>query len=224
MFVDKEIITTRFKPLRSGDLLADVQKRMQREENYILPVVDHTTHALIGQLGYQEVEKAGKGKKVSNLELERPVKIYRGQHLFEAASLILKYERTLLPVVDDEWTLLGILERETVLEILPQLLNVTVPGSVISITLDRRDFTVSEIVQLIETEEARILGMTVENELGANGYSRLEISFKLNVEDVSRVAAALRRYDYEVSTNSENEIFSEDIQTRADELLNYIDM
>src|SRR5699024_498747 len=224
MFVDKEIITTRFKPLRSGDLLADVQKRMQREENYILPVVDHTTHALIGQLGYQEVEKAGKGKKVSNLELERPVKIYREQHLFEAASLILKYVRTLLAVVDDEWTLLGILARETVLEILPQLLNVTVPGSVISITLDRRDFTVSEIVQLIETEEARILGMTVENELGANGYSRLEISFKLNVEDVSRVAAALRRYDYEVSTNSENEIFSEDIQTRADELLNYIDM
>ncbi|HLR31902.1 MAG TPA: CBS domain-containing protein, partial [Fodinibius sp.] len=207
---------------KSTDTISLVKKRMEEEKNYTLPIVDRTTRALIGQVNYEALLKADPDNSIADIDLDEAVKVYRGQHIFEAARLLLQYERELLPVVDEEWTMLGIIERNHVLEILPQMLNVTEPGSVITITLDRMDFSLTEVVNIMETEGARILGMTVEKSQHAD--QSFEISFKLDLKDISRVAAALRRYDYAAVTNSENEIFNQDLETRADELLKFIDM
>lgn len=215
-------ISSTFIPLTGSDTVGAVMKRMQMEGISTLPVVDSTTQALIGQLFYEDLEDVDSGSAVSDVDLKEPVKIYYGQHIFEAARLLLQYERKLLPVIDRDWTFLGVLKKVSVMQILSKLLNVADPGSVITITLDRIDFSISELVHIIEMESAKILCMTVEKPTQAD--QTFKISFKLDLQDVSRVAAALRRYDYLVSTNSENEIFSEDIETRADELLKYIDM
>lgn len=222
MLVDKKHIVSNFSPLKGSDTVSEVKKRMQEQGVDTLPVVDSATHALIGQLSLDNLQQADKDQFISDIDLNEPVKIYRGQHIFEAARLMLQYERTFLPVVDEEWTMLGVLKKEHILGKLSEMLNVAEAGSVITVTLDRIDFSISEIVHLIETESAKILGMTVEKPKQSDQTFR--VSFKLDLQDVSRVAAALRRYDYIVSTNSENEIFNEDIENRADELLKYIDM
>ena len=222
MLVKEQLIASEFNPLKSTDTISLVKKRMEEEKNYTLPIVDRTTRALIGQVNYEALLKADPDNSIADIDLDEAVKVYRGQHIFEAARLLLQYERELLPVVDEEWTMLGIIERNHVLEILPQMLNVTEPGSVITITLDRMDFSLTEVVNIMETEGARILGMTVKKSQHAD--QSFEISFKLDLKDISRVAAALRRYDYAAVTNSENEIFNQDLETRADELLKFIDM
>ena len=222
MLVQKKLITSKFTPLKGSDTVGPVKERMQKNDLDILPVVDSTTHALIGQLSFDEIQRAEEEQSVADIDLNEPVKIYRGQHIFEAARLMLQYERNFLPVVDEEWTMLGVLKKEHTLEKISEMLNVAEEGSVITVTLDRIDFSISEIVHLIETESAKILGMTVEKP--SQPDQTFKVSFKLDLQDVSRVAAALRRYDYVVSTNSENEIFNEDIENRADELLKYIDM
>ena len=131
---------------------------------------------------------------------------------------MLQHELRLLPVVDEEWTFLGILTKEQVLESLSRMLNLAEFGSVITVEIERIDFSISEIVQIIETEGAKILGVTVETE------QKFEVSFKLNLKDVSRVVAGLRRYEYQVLAQSESTVFGEDLEHRADELLKYIDM
>jgi predicted transcriptional regulator len=195
---------------------------MEESGIHTLPVVDSTTHALIGQVSLRQLDGAEEGQVVSDLELEEPVKVYRSQHIFEAARLFLQYERQILPVIDEEWTLLGVITRDVILEHLAQLLNVAESGSAITVTLDRIDFSISEIVNIIETEGAKILGMTVEKP--SESQQTFTISFVLDIQDVSRVAAALRRYDYIVATDSENEVLRDDLENRADELIKYIDM
>ncbi|WP_372633808.1 CBS domain-containing protein [Fodinibius sp.] len=222
MLVKKNLITSDFNPLKGTDTVEAVKKRMEEENVYTLPVTDSTTHALIGQISRDALAEADPTSSVAEIDLDEPVKIYREQHIFEAARLMLQYEQEILPVVDEEWTLLGIIEKKRVLEKIPQMLNVTETGSVISVMLDRRDLSIAEVVNIMETEGAKILGMTVEKSR-ESGHS-FEISFKLDLEDVSRVAAALRRYDYVISTSSENEVFNQDLETRADELLRFIDM
>jgi len=195
---------------------------MEESGIYTLPVVDSTTHALIGQVSLRQLDGSEEGQVVSDLELEEPVKVYRSQHIFEAARLFLQYERQILPVIDEEWTLLGVISRGVILEHLAQLLNVAESGSAITVTLNRIDFSISEIVNIIETEGAKILGMTVEKP--SEPQQTFAISFVLDIQDVSRVAAALRRFDYIVATDSENEVLRDDLENRADELIKYIDM
>lgn len=222
MLVKKNLILSNFNPLKGTDTVDAVKKRMEEENVCTLPVTDSTTHTLIGQVTRDALEEADPTDSVAEIDLDEPVKVYREQHIFEAARLMLQYEQEMLPVVDEEWTLLGIIEKKQVLEKIPQMLNVTEPGSVISVILDRRDLSITEVVNIMETEGAKILGMTVEK--SQQPGQSFEISFKLDLEDVSRVAAALRRYDYVISTSSENEVFNQDLETRADELLKFIDM
>lgn len=222
MLANKSLIVTDFAPLSGSDLVGKARQRMEEEQLGMLPVVDETTQKLIGQLQQKKLERTPDNTRIAELELDEAVKLYRGQHIFEAARLMLQHELRLLPVVDEEWTFLGVLGKQEVLESLSRMLNLAEFGSVITVEVSRADFTISEIVQIIETEGGKILGVTVE--MPDKTDQQFEVSFKLNLKDVSRVVSALRRYDYRVVTQSESTVFGEELEDRADELLNYINM
>jgi hypothetical protein len=216
-------VNTDIRVLKDADTVVEALKQMESLEVRMLPVVDHSTHKLIGQIQNTKLRNAeSETTTVSDFKLDEPIKIFNNQHLFHAIRLMLQYELRLLPVVDEEWKFQGIIKKQQVLESLGQMLNLTEYGSVITIELDQRDFTLAEIVQLIEGEGGKILGITVEPPDAEK--INYEISIKLNLQDVSRVGAALRRYGYTILTEAESETFNVDLETRADELLNYLDM
>lgn len=222
MLINKSITHNDFEPLTANDTVAEVKTRMEEGELETLPVVDSTTQKLIGQIKYDILLKADDNAAISDLGLNEAVKIYQGQHVFEAARLMLQYELKSLPLVDEQGTYLGVITKQEILESLSRMLNLAQTGSVITIELDPVDFTLSEIVQLIETEGAKILGITVES--SEDTPKSFEVSFKLNLEDVSHVTSALKRYDYNIVVESESTVFGKDLEHRADELIKYIDM
>lgn len=222
MLVTKSILQTDFLPLQGSDTVAEVKPRMDELDISVLPVVDQTTQKLIGQVAYNQLEQANKETLVSDLELDEAIKVYKGQHIFEAARLILQYELEYLPLVDKEWKFLGGIDRQRVFYCITRMLNVQEEGSVLTIELNPIDFSISELVQIVETEGAKILGLTVE--IPDSTRNTFEVSLKLNMKDLSRVTAALKRYDYQVLVESESTIFGKDLEDRADELLKYIDM
>ncbi|HEX6981140.1 MAG TPA: CBS domain-containing protein [Balneolaceae bacterium] len=222
MLINKSIIIDDFKPLVTSDSVETGKERMRQQSAKKLPVIDRTTRKLIGQITYNQLQEAQQDVLIADLSLGEAIKVYDGQHLFEAAKLMLQYELKALPVVDEEWTFLGIITKQEVLDALTRMLNLAEFGSVITIELNHSDFTISEIVQIIEVEDAKILGLTVEPPNEAN--QAFEVSIKLNLQDISRISAALRRYGYTVFTGLEAEVLNEDIENRAGELLRYLDM
>lgn len=210
-------------PLKARDSVLKAEQQMEELNSDYLPVVDSTTHKLIGQISRKTLRNlSDDARYISDISLEEAIKIYDAQHVFEAMRLMLQYERCSIPVVDDQMTFLGTVRKQEVLEALTGMLNLAEYGSIVTIELQRRDFSLTEIVHLVETEGAKILGIAVE--VPDADTSLYEVSIKLNIRDVSRVAASLRRYGYFVSTESGAEAFGMDLETRADELIKYIDM
>ena len=222
MLTTTSITKTGFEPLQGTDAVSEVKGRMQKMGVKRLPVVDPTTQKLIGQLSADRLPDGESDAVVADLELDEAVKIYEGQHIFEAVRLMLQYELQFLPLVDDEWTFLGMISKQQVLQALSRMLNLAEEGSVVTVELEPIDFSISELVQIVETEGAKILGLTVETP--DSTQQTFHVSLKLNMKDISRVTAALKRYDYEVIVESENTVFGKDLEHRADELLKYIDM
>lgn len=223
MLANKSILDTDITPVRASDTTEEAIAKMDALGVSKLPIMENTTRKLIGQLSLSDLKEVeNKETPVSDFDLDEVVKLFEGQHIFEAVRLMLQYELRMLPVVDEEWTFLGFINKQQVLEILSRMLNLAEFGSVITVQLDHVDFSISEIVHLIEVEGAKILGLTVETP--DNEGQHFEVSIKLNLNDISRVASALRRYGYTVLTESGNEAFGRDLETRADELIKYIDM
>lgn len=222
MLVTKSILKADFKPLQAGNKIREALDLLEDHKIQTLPVVDKTTQKLIGQVHAHQLFEAGDDALISDLEIDEMVKIYEGHHIFEAARLLILYELTVLPMVDKDLTFLGVVTKDQVFEHISQMLNVAQDGSIITIELDPIDFSISEIVQIIETEGAKILGLAVEGP--REERSNFEVSIKLNMKDISRVTAALKRYDYTILIESESTVFGDDLEHRADELLKYIDM
>ncbi len=220
MLVGKALDTTT-PVLTKKQPAAEALELMNNLQVTVMPVVDAETGKLAGQVERNQFSDQAI-KTVSEVTLQEPIKIFKRQHLFKAIQLMLKYELSLLPVVNDEWIYQGIICKEHILESLTHMLNITEFGSIITVELQQNDFTLSEIVQIIETEGGKILGITVETPDAEK--SAYEISIKMNLKDVSRVASSLRRHSYNILTEAESEPAQIDLETRADELIKFLDV
>lgn len=219
-----QLIQTDLEPLLEQDRVAAAIEQMDAMQVTCLPVIEAAGNKLIGQVRRNELRGSDDSQaRVGNLTLEEPVKVFLRQHVFEAARLIYQYELQMIPVVDEETAYVGMLTKKRILEELPKMMNLDANGSILTIELDKIDFTLSEIVHLIEVEGAKILGLTVERpqQEGEN----FRVSVKINLKDASRITSALKRHDYHVVVDdASRDVFGFDMENRADELLKYIDM
>lgn len=218
-----KITNRQFTPLAPSDSAAKALAKMDAWHAVCLPVVEETTRKIIGQIRLQQlVDLPDESITISTLELEPAVTVFEHHHIFEVTRQMLAHEIGLIPIVDSDFVYQGVAEKKEVLEAFSEMLNVSVSGSVIAVELQSKDYTLSEMVHLIESEDARILGVAVETPTGLN--ESFEISFKLNVRDTSGISNSLRRHGYVVSSESQSELLKFDISDRADELMRYLDV
>jgi len=221
--IAQKIINKDFVPLTPSDSVSKGLAKMDAWHATSLPVVEPATSKLIGQVRLEQmVDMPDESVQISTLQLESPAAVFSYQHIFEVARQMLLHEVRLLPVINTEHTYLGIAEKKAVLEVLSNLLNISVSGSVISVEMETQDYTLSELVRLIESEDARILGVAVEAPKGA--VENFQVSFKLNVKDTSGISQSLRRHGYSVRTENQSELLQFDISDKAGELLRYLDV
>ncbi len=222
MLVQK-IINKDFTPLAHDDTASKALAKMDAWHTTCLPVIESTTGKLIGQIRLEQlVDLADESVQIATLPIDAPAAVFPHQHIFEVARQMLMHEVRIIPVVDNEYTYLGIAEKKEVLEALSALLNVSVSGSVISVDILSKDYSLSELVHLIESENARILGVAVEAPKGT--ADSFQVSFKLNIKDTSAISKSLRRHGYTVQSENQSELLQFDITDRADELIRYLDV
>ena len=219
----KDLINKDFTPLEPSSKISAALAKMDAWHTSSVPIVEPTTKKNIGQIRFDDIaDQVDEQAPVSILEFGKPIFAYEDQHIFEVARQMLQYEVRLLPVVSASETYLGIVEKKKVLEAFSTMLNVTTTGSTITIRLQKSDFTLSELVHLIETEGAKILGLTVEQ--SSDFDSMLRVSIKISHEDTSAVTSSLQRHGYTTTTENRNDIMQVDLSSRADELLRYLDV
>lgn len=95
-------------------------------------------------------------------------------------------------------------------------------NSLIILEVSAKDYTLTEIARLIESNNAHVLSLTV---MPLADGSSLLISIKLDVSDLSPVLRSFERFDYKVIYYymKEGEI-NDKQRDRLNELLYYLDM
>jgi acetoin utilization protein AcuB len=216
-------INREFRPLSPADTVAKAIARMDAWQTATLPVVEPATGKLIGSVTLEQLTDVEDDQApVSRLQLEQSLIIHPKHHVFEATRLLLMYETRVITVVDGSQTYIGILEKEKMLEVITGYLNITEQGSVITVEIASQDYTIAELVNLIEAEDARILGIAVS--APKSNTDPFLVSFKLSVRETSGISQSLRRHGYNILSESHSDLFHFDISDRADELMRYLDV
>lgn len=217
-----EILNTEISPLRLSDTVATALMKIDLLHTTKFSVVDDDGR-LIGMASLEQlIEVVDEQALLSEIELAEPVYVPDYQHLFEASRLMLAHELYLLPVIDEERKFLGMVKKRDVLTALGDVFNLSTFGSVITVEMNQADFTLSEIVRIIEMEGAKILGIAVQQPRPEHPFFR--VSVKLNLEDSSIVSAGLKRFGYTITSEANSEALEHNFSDRADELIRYLDI
>ncbi|MEX0845785.1 MAG: CBS domain-containing protein [Balneolaceae bacterium] len=218
----QEITNRNISPLKLSDTVAKALLRIDLLHTTKFAVVDDDGR-LIGMASLDKlIEVVDEEVQLSEVTLSDPISIPEYQHLFEASRVMLAKELYLLPVIDEQMIFKGMLKKRDVLSALGDLFNLSSFGSVITVELNQGDFTLSDLVRIIEIEGAKILGMAVQQPSAKNTSYR--VSFKLNLEDSSVVSAGLRRFGYTITSDADSETLEHNFSDRADELIRYLDI
>lgn len=218
----KEILNTDISPLTLSDTVATALMKIELLHTTKFCVVDEAGK-IVGMASLEKlVEVVDENSPLSEIELDAPLFVPESQHLFEASRVMLAKELYLMPIADNERNFQGMIKKRDILNALGDVFNLSSYGSVIAIELDQNDFTLSDLVRIIEMEGAKILGVAVQQPRAENPFYR--ISFKLNLEDSSVISSSLRRFGYTVISEADSEILEENFSDRADELIRYLDI
>jgi signal-transduction protein with cAMP-binding, CBS, and nucleotidyltransferase domain len=219
----EKLINRDFEPLKPDDTVSSALAKMDAWQTSSVPVIEPSTKKVIGHVLFEAVANISDVKtKLSEVEWRPALYTFQTQHVFEVARQMLQHEVRILAVTDEMETYRGIIEKKSVLEALSAMLNIGSSGSVITVMMEKPDFTLSKLVHLIETENAKILGLTVEQP--EDEESLLQVSIKLNLEDTSAITSSLKRYGFVVTSVAKQDLLQVDMTSRANELIRYLDL
>lgn len=219
----REVISNYIKPLRAIDTAREALSAMIESGQVVLPVVDQTTNRFIGMVSRESAEKHHVSvDSVLTIREQNSIVTDPDQNVLDAVRLMDKNNITLLPVLDNGRNYLGVIERSHLNDQVVQMMNLTEYGSLVTVHFEERDFTLSKLVRIIETEGGLILGVSVESPRAAS--SVYVVTLKLNIPDPGRIVAALNRHDFVVNAHSAENEEDRRYEDRADELMHYLNI
>ncbi len=219
----QEAISRNIKPLRAIDTAPEALAAMAVCGLAALPVVDQTTNRFIGVVTRASAEQHQlTGNSVLTIREQQVIAATPDQNVLDAVRLMEKHGLTILPVIDDDKSYIGVVDRAELNEHIIKLMNFAEFGSLITIHFGERDFTLSKPVRIIEEEGGLILGLSVETPRARHPF--YVVSIKLNVSDPERIVASLKRHDYIVDQQSADDQQDQRYEQRADELLHYLNI
>jgi acetoin utilization protein AcuB len=156
-----------------------------------------------------------------NLQFNRPY-VSANNHIYEILRLMADFKLTVIPVVDKEDKYIGMITQENILARMGNMGSFTVPGSIIVLEMNRKDYSLAKISSIIEQENAAVLSTFITSDLQS---SRAEVTIKINKKEISRIIASLERFDFEIKASfHESDYLNDSMKERYESLMMYLNV
>ena len=160
-----------------------------------LPIVnDKEFLGLISESDIYDMNMPEESLGNHQLSLVRPY-VMENQHVFEIMEIASRLELSLIPVLDNRKNFLGVITIMDLLHYFAELSAFRNPGGIIVLELNSNDFSMAQISQIVEGNDAKILGAYITSHPNS---VKIELTLKLNVTDLTSINQTFSRYNYTV--------------------------
>lgn len=220
-----EVISKEVRPISKETSLEEALRIMDAYKVQQLPVMEEGR--FLGLLYHADVlARQKEGTTVEGIEGDL-IRVYvsKDQHLYEVVKVADEFELTLVPVIDeseeegDQWV--GCILLQDLIKWFANTVSIKEPGGIIVVSVDRKDFAMTQIAQIVEGNDARILSSYISSEPGSH---TLDVTLKLDRQDIDGVIQTFERYEYWIKSSYQESRIEEDLRDKYEELMNYINM
>lgn len=217
----EELINLMIPPLKFTDTGQTALNWMDEFRVTQLPVVDQKKY--VGLITEENImEMNNPSLFISSYDLDfKDAKVLPDVHYLDLLKKADQYKISLLPVTDASGTYLGVVSVSDISAALAQMLNGYGPGGIIVLSMKERDYSLSQISRLIESNDAKILSSFVHND---KDPEYIKLTLKLNKSDLSRIIATLERHEYRILTFFQEGQSEDQDKDRLDLLFKYLNI
>jgi len=163
-----------------------------------LPIVNNSEFlGLISDKDIYNLNMADEPIGNHNLSLFSPF-VYENQHIYEVIELVSRLKLSAVPVLDHNNNYLGIITLNELIDRFAELPALKHPGGILVLELNVNDYSLSQISQIVESNDAKILSLYISS---SEDSTKMDVILKINRTDLSSIIQTFERYDYTIKAS-----------------------
>lgn len=220
--IAKELISEVVPVLSTSDTGQKALNWMEVFRVSHLPIVNNEEFlGLISDIDIYDINDPEQAIGNHKLSLIKPF-VRLDQHIFEIIDLASKLRLTVIPVLDNKNIYKGVVMASDLLWKVAEMSSLREPGGIIVISLLQNDYSLSQISQIIESNDAKVLNLYISSTAES---TKMEITIKLNTNNLVPIIRTFERYEYEISNwHGDDDELDRFYSDRFDSLMRYLDV
>jgi acetoin utilization protein AcuB len=220
--VAKDLISEVIPSLKTSDLGQTALNWMEIFKISHLPIVNNQEFlGLISDTDIFDMNQPDEPIGNHALTLYKPF-VTAEQHIFEVIGLASRLKLSVVPVLDSKNNYKGVITSNDLIRHIAGISSMDQPGGIIVLDVIDRDYSLSQIAQIVESNNVKILSMYITS---SPGSTLLEVTLKVNTSDLISVIRTFERYSYEVKTwVTDNDSMDRFYSERLDLLIKYLNI
>lgn len=229
MNIVEKYIDADYPVFQVSEKACDALEQFQEQEVQVAPVLKDGKLQAFVSAGYLREVVQAKGDVeaellLEHLPLDEPETVRRDQHILDVfEQLNNNLFSNILAVTGEESEYEGVVVKSGILQEIALLFHFSEAGSTLEIEVPALGVKVSEIISVIEKNDAMVLSFgIVEPEPGAQ---TMVVTFRVQCQDIFRLVTNLEKYGYLIRYAKPSEGGGVDeLREKALEFMRYIDM
>ncbi|MFN3909538.1 MAG: acetoin utilization protein acuB [Flavobacterium sp.] len=136
----------------------------------------------------------------------------------DVLELFSRNESNICPLLGNDQSYLGHYLLEDVQEYFLQTTFIKEPGTILIVQKNLSDFSMSQIAQIVESNQAKLLGCMVE-EMESD---QVRVMVKISLGAINEIIQSFRRYHYEIVSEHHEDLYLQNLKERSDYLDKYL--
>ncbi len=138
----------------------------------------------------------------------------------DVLEMFSRNEANVIPVLDLNGMVSGYYDIEDVVAHFIDTPFFKEPGGILVVSIGVKDYSFSEIAQIVESNNARLLGAFISE----SQNDIVQITLKIGSQNLNEVAQTFRRYNYTIVFGNSDDQFMEDLKQRSHYLEKYLNI
>jgi acetoin utilization protein AcuB len=217
--LNKDIISVSIPSLNPADPVMQALELMTDFHVSQLPVV--ANEKLIGLVCEDDLLNVTDDQlPVSTIENTfSKVVAHANAFFIEAVQSVNEFNLSVVPVIGSDLEYIGAITANDLLKQLGRMNGVTDPGAVIVLEMEKINFSFSQIIKLVETNDAQITQLNTYSDIDSGNFL---VTLKINKFEIADIVATFQRYDYQVKYYFGEELYQNELRDNYDHLMNYL--
>ncbi|TSD67569.1 CBS domain-containing protein [Inquilinus sp. KBS0705] len=216
-----ELISDAIPPVHTSDTIQKVFDRMAEFRVRHLPIVNE--EQFLGLLSDDDlIQEPDYQAQIGSLALSlvNPY-VLEEQHIYDVIRLFHEQQLSVVPVLNAKKDYQGLISINTMNEYFAKLTSVSQPGGIIVLEINNKNNSLAHMSQIVESDNAQVLSSYTRT---FPDSTRMEVTLKVNKQDISNIIATFLRYEYDVKATFNYTDHNDNSMDRFDSFMNYLNL